>query len=205
MRLVADIDAQHRVELLVEEAHLHHRRQRRHDEAQDRDILVAEAVLGAGGEGDAVLGAVGEDQRRHDVVRVAVGLQLGNDGVGVVGGLGQIHDQPLAGFVHGVEGARTVGLHGGLAVGEEPHGGSGFPVPHPPDARVFGVKGVDRGGGPIDGHTERIEVFGHPGQQVVGLGQARAFAEQPVAQPDAGLERPEGDVLGFRSVGEGGR
>ncbi|BAU89230.1 hypothetical protein MPPM_0625 [Methylorubrum populi] len=67
------------------------------------------------------------------------------------------------------------------------------------------MKRVDGGGGAIDGNADSVETLGKPGEQIVGLGQAGAFAEQPIADANAGLKGSERDVLGFRSVGKSRR
>ena len=54
--LIADVDAQHVVEVVMEDADLHHGRNRRHHKPQNPQALLAKSLRGAGRKGQAVVG-----------------------------------------------------------------------------------------------------------------------------------------------------
>ena len=91
---------QHRVETVIDGADLDHGRNRRHDKPQNPQALLAEPVRGAGGEGQAVLVAVGQKDWHDKVVPIPGRFQVGDDAEAAVGCLREVEEQPFPGVVN---------------------------------------------------------------------------------------------------------
>ena len=106
--LIADVDPKDIIEVMIADADLHHGRNRRHHKPQNPQALLAKSVRGAGREGQAVLGAVGEEDRDNKIVPVPRRLQVRDDVEPIVRGLREVEEQPVPGAVNMGERALVV-------------------------------------------------------------------------------------------------